>query len=66
MSQETPIKEFVEVNQEIMKAWKRLRYDYPRYFLKHPFELELIEKNIIGWLKDFEEQINNNAYKPIV
>lgn len=64
MSQEKSGKEFVEVNPEIMKAWKRLRFDYSRYFLKHPFELELIEKNIIGWLKNFEEQINNNGYNP--
>lgn len=57
-------KEFTPVNSEIMKAWKRLRNDFPRYFLKHPFELELIEKNILGWLLAFEEQIKNDAYNP--
>lgn len=64
MSEETTTKEFVPVNNEIMKAWKRLRSDYPKYFLKHPFELELIEKNYINWLNAFEEQINNNTYNP--
>lgn len=56
--------EFVKLQPEILKAWKRMRYDFRNYFVKHPFEIMLIERDLFNWLKKQEDLISEGEYKP--
>lgn len=41
-------------------AWQRFKFDVKnRNFVKYPFEIELIEKNLAEWLKSLNEKIVN-------
>ena len=46
-------------------AWARARSDQPeRVFVRHPFEIELIEVDAEAWLRQLTEDIRSNHYNP--
>lgn len=46
-------------------AWQRVRTDIPeRVFVRHPYELSLIELDLEGWLCSLRENIRSNSYSP--
>jgi hypothetical protein len=46
-------------------AWKRMKADLPdRVFVKHPFELRLIEHDVDGWLTEMQTIISEGKYRP--
>ncbi len=46
-------------------AWKRAKADLRhRVFVRHPFELELIEEDATKWLADLKTEIANGCYHP--
>jgi len=45
-------------------TWRRLLYDFEiGMFIKHPYELDLISKNISAWEKWIMDRIFNNTFK---
>ncbi len=46
-------------------AWTRARHDQPeRVFVRHPFEIDLVEVDIEGWLRHLAEDIRGDHYNP--
>ena len=46
-------------------AWTRARRDQPeRVFARHPFEIELVEVDVEGWLLHLEQDIRGDHYNP--
>lgn len=46
-------------------AWKRARADLPHsVFVRHPFEIELIESDLAGWLSGLTTAIADGQYRP--
>ena len=50
---------------DLETAWKRVRADLPhRVFVRHPFELALIESDLAGWLSKLSTDIAAGTYHP--
>lgn len=46
-------------------AWKRVKADVAnRVFIKHPFELQLIESNLELWLNQIQNSLRTDQYRP--
>jgi len=46
-------------------AWRRVKLDLPdRVFVRHPYELELIETNLETWLESLRRKLTDNTYNP--
>ena len=46
-------------------AWKRVKLDIPHHvFIKNPFEVQLIEDDLSGYLGDLSARIRNDEYHP--
>ena len=46
-------------------AWKRVKADLPhRVFVRHPFELSLVEADVAKWLADMNSRIADGSYRP--
>lgn len=46
-------------------AWKRIKADLPkRVFVRHPYEVELIEQDLVSWLSFLLDTVRNNQYRP--
>lgn len=53
---------------DLHAAWKRVREDIStnRTFVHHPFEIELIDSDLDGWLKSLAESLRTERYHPSV
>ncbi len=46
-------------------AWKRVKLDIPHHvFIKNPFEVQLLEADLTGYLDDLSARIRNDEYHP--
>ena len=46
-------------------AWKRIKLDIPnRIFTRNPFEVQLLEADLTGYLDDLSTRIHNDEYHP--
>ncbi|MEQ9408458.1 MAG: reverse transcriptase domain-containing protein, partial [Fuerstiella sp.] len=46
-------------------AWKRAKADLPhRLFVRHPFEIDLIESDVTKWLADLKSEFETGRYHP--
>jgi hypothetical protein len=46
-------------------AWKRVKLDLKHcVFVRHPFDLELIESDLVGWLSELTTAITSGTYHP--
>ena len=46
-------------------AWKRVKLDIPYHvFIKNPFEVQLLEGNLAGYLDELSGRIRNDLYHP--
>jgi len=46
-------------------GWTRARHDQPeRVFVRHPFEINLVEVDVEGWLRHLDEDIRGDHYNP--
>ena len=51
--------------QHLELAWKRLKLDIPsRVFVRNPFEIKIIEKDLIAYLENLSEMILHEKYYP--
>ncbi len=49
---------------EIELAWKRVKLDKDRVFVRHPYELALIDIELNPWLEDVRLKLNQGIYQP--
>lgn len=50
---------------DLALAWKRVKADLPHcVFVRHPFELDLIEKDLTGWLSQLKTLLDDGKYRP--
>ncbi|MGZ5484143.1 MAG: reverse transcriptase domain-containing protein [Pyrinomonadaceae bacterium] len=46
-------------------AWRRAKQDQPkRIFVRHPYEVDLIETDVRSWLQRLSESLRTDAYHP--
>jgi hypothetical protein len=45
-------------------AWRRVKADQYRVFVRHPVEVQLIELDLQGWLTALDEHIQKDEYSP--
>lgn len=44
-------------------AWKRAKNDLTHVFVKHPFELNLIESDLAGWISELRNSVQDQSYR---
>jgi hypothetical protein len=50
---------------DLALAWRRVKNDQPeRIFIRHPFEIAVIEQDLNGWLSNLGDSIRNDSYNP--
>lgn len=50
---------------DLQTAWRRVKFDIPdRVFIRHPYEIKLIELNLEDWLARLLEKVRNGTYSP--
>ncbi len=52
---------------DLKLAWKRVKadiYELKRVFVRHPYEIKLIEQDLDKWLDSLLETVRNNGYNP--
>jgi len=49
---------------DLRLAWNRVLDDLGRTFFRFPFEIEMIDLNLEGWLEHLEDQLRLDTYSP--
>jgi hypothetical protein len=52
---------------DLKLAWKRVKadiFDLKRVFVRHPYEIKLIEQDLEKWLDSLLEAVRNDSYSP--
>lgn len=57
--------EQLATNLDLQIAWRRVKRDIPdRVFIRHPFEVSIIEQDLDAWLNQLKDTIRDGVYNP--